>query len=708
MSILDAIRELKRDNSNLQDLALLPQPLIMQMAQRGEIQKELVPLIISKKAEMIDAAARNQALARSGQTPPSVMEQKMMQIAQSENPAPEMMPQQMAQIPAPQLPEEVGIAQNPVAPMQMAGGGIIAFANTGLVDDEDEDDDTSYEDYLDEIERSKIESMIMNTYRDSDTGGAGIAYAEPSMPRSEKVGIGYIETAPKRVSEKTRETKDIKEDTRKSTTDADQSRKYNVGNLRPSGFSYPGQIGVSKGGFAMFDSSEAGINALYHDIGIKLNRGLDTPTKFISVYAPVEDKNDVKTYSSNVAKMLGIGPNDKIPNTPEARQLLANAIIRQEGAHKATAAFAGGGVIAFSNRGRVVDDFGNLIDEEKIKNKPLSKEAERFLKNKTARGDTTKAVAQPSTPKVRPSMIGSDANVYPGMSDLNYYNELNAALQKDPTYEPYKEEMDKLLKRTPNLLTATQPATNIIGPLANIKREDAEKTNTSYTPPVYLPGADNEDAAAGMGMRGLLAPKASVDSAAPPQTEAAMSAQDKLFAQMQDAFSKREARLAQARELDPYLALMSAGFGIAGGTSPYALTNIGQGGTQGVAQYAALQRGRAAEEAGLGSLQNKMLSTAMLGELRRDQMEQAKAGKEATLNQNLLLAKNKEIEKALADAGITTQMIGMLNTKRLLKTATPEELQKLKIFQDEYKNIENRVAQRYTSPGSNRGVIKLD
>jgi hypothetical protein len=106
----------------------------------------------------------------------------------------------------------------------------------------------------------------------------------------------------------------------------------------------------------MFDSPESGVKALHHDIGIKLNRGLDTPTKFISVYAPAGDKNDVGAYSKNVANMLGIKPNDKIPNTPEARQLLAQAIIRQEGAHKATAAFAGGGEIKHYYAGGYEDD----------------------------------------------------------------------------------------------------------------------------------------------------------------------------------------------------------------------------------------------------------------------------------------------------------------------------------------------------------------
>lgn len=687
MSILDAIRELKRDNSNLQDLALLPQPLIMQMAQRGEIQKELVPLIISKKAEMIDAAARNQALARSGQTPPSVMEQKMTQIAQSENPAPAMMPQQM---PAPQLPEQVGIAQNPVAPMQMAGGGIIAFADTGLVDDEDDDNDMSYEDYLDEIERSKLESMIMNTYRDSDTGGAGVAYAEPSMPKSEKVGIKTVS--------KDKEPDDmVKRLQAQIMAKESGGRRYDKeGKLLTSSKGAEGEMQVMP-----YTAKDPGF-------GVRPARD-NSPDELRRVgdeYAAAMYRRYGDPKLAMIAYNMGPGATDQwLADGADPRKLP-----KETQGYIRNVNLAGGGVIAFANRGRVIDDFGNVVDEEEVKksNRPLSREAERFLKGKAGQGEV-KPLTQPLSKKLRPSMIGSDANVYPGMSDLNYYNELKTALEKDPTYEPYKEEMDKLLKRTPNLLTATQPATNIIGPLANVQRsEGAGKTESSYTPPVYLPGADNEDAATGMGMKGLLAPKTSVDSAAPSQTEATMSAQDKLFAQMQDAFSKREARLAQARELDPYLALTSAGLAIAGGTSPYALTNIGQGGAQGIGQYAALQRGRAAEEAGLGTLQEKMLRTNLTAELQRERAQQAKEGKESTLAQSLLLAKNKEIEKALADAGITTQMIGMLNTKRLLKTATAEELQKLKIYEDEYKNIERRVAQRYTSPGSNRGVIKLD
>lgn len=129
----------------------------------------------------------------------------MMQIAQAENPAPEpqmqpqMMPQEMG-MPQPmpqgmsQLPEEVGIAQNPVPPMQMAGGGIIAFAPGGDVDD-DLDEDDEYEELLAQAEEAEA---IRNLYDmddqayEVDNTDAGVAYAASSMPQSSAVGIKHL------------------------------------------------------------------------------------------------------------------------------------------------------------------------------------------------------------------------------------------------------------------------------------------------------------------------------------------------------------------------------------------------------------------------------------------------------------------------------------------------------------------------------------
>jgi len=157
MSILDAIKETRRESKNLSELALLPQALIMQMGQRKELSPEEVTLIIGKKAALIEDSARNAALAQSGQVSPTIMERNMAAIAQAENPAP-------------RLPEDVGIAQNPVPPMQMAGGGIIAFSPGGDVEDDDEDD---YEEMREKARQDELNEQIFEMISESG-GNAGV------------------------------------------------------------------------------------------------------------------------------------------------------------------------------------------------------------------------------------------------------------------------------------------------------------------------------------------------------------------------------------------------------------------------------------------------------------------------------------------------------------------------------------------------------
>jgi hypothetical protein len=167
MSILSAI---KQQNSSIDDLAALPQALIMQMAQKKQISEEMLAPILSRKAELADAFARQNALKNSGQTPPTVMEQLMAQNAQAEQPQmPEQMPQQMApqmQQPMPQeMPQEMGVAELPIPERQYAGGGIIAFADGGLSDYEDDD----YEDSLEEADYNSMIERAMNAGEDDYT-----------------------------------------------------------------------------------------------------------------------------------------------------------------------------------------------------------------------------------------------------------------------------------------------------------------------------------------------------------------------------------------------------------------------------------------------------------------------------------------------------------------------------------------------------------
>ena len=671
MSILNAIKEVKRDNNNLQDMALLPQALIMQMAQRGEIQKELVPLIISKKAEMIEAVARQKALMQGGAQQPSVMEQKMMEIAQAENPAPEpqMMPPMMEQAPMAQLPEDVGIAQNPTPPMQLAGGGIIAFAPGGNVDD-DLDDDDDYEELLAQAEEAEA---INNLYDmddqayEVDNTGAGVVYAAPSMPQTPAVGIKAVS--------KNKEEKGpddlVKRLQAQIMAKESGGRRYDKeGNLLTSSKGALGEMQVMP-----YTAKDPGF-------GIKPARN-NSPEELRRVgdeYAAAMYSRYKDPKLAMIAYNMGPGATDTwLADGADPRKLPKET----QGYIRGVSLAEGGEVKRYQTGGY----------------RPLSAEAANFLQQQKDRTVPTKS-AQPGIANklLRPSMIGSDANVYPGMSDLNYYNELAAELEKDPTYEPYKEEMEKLLKRNPSLLTAKQPATNIIGPIANIgsrKKEDTPKVNASV--PTTRTSTDEDTGP----YTGEQAPAA---APAPAATSAQQKAEDETFNLMQ-YIKERQAKVDKAALQDQNLALLAAGLGIMGGTSPYAFANIGQGGAQGVAQLGQLQKLRAQQ----GIASDKLLGTAAnyaaADRFRKAQLAQQKEIKESALAKDLLIAKNTEIGKRLEKAGITTQMIGMLNTKRLMGTASAEDLKKLKIYEDQYKNIENEVERRYASPGAGMKIV---
>jgi len=135
MSILGA---LKRQTESIDDLAKLPQAMIMQMAQKGQIREDMLAPILGRKAEMADAIARMQALQGGNQTPPSVLEQVMATNAMAEQP--EM--------------ENTGVAQLPVPEREYAGGGIIAFSRGSLISNDDDDEIDPYDDY------AKAASMV--------------------------------------------------------------------------------------------------------------------------------------------------------------------------------------------------------------------------------------------------------------------------------------------------------------------------------------------------------------------------------------------------------------------------------------------------------------------------------------------------------------------------------------------------------------------
>ena len=142
---------LKLQEGPINALAQLPQQQLMAMAQQGRIPADMLPIILNEKAEMAQAAANMQAMQQP--MPASVTERNMAINAQAE--APQAQPQMMAMAPQQEMPPmDTGVASLPV-PEEMygneyAGGGIVAFAEGGDLNDED---------YLRALERDRSRNL---------------------------------------------------------------------------------------------------------------------------------------------------------------------------------------------------------------------------------------------------------------------------------------------------------------------------------------------------------------------------------------------------------------------------------------------------------------------------------------------------------------------------------------------------------------------
>lgn len=105
----------------------------------------------------------------------------------------------------------------------------------------------------------------------------------------------------------------------------------NPGNIIDSSFakSQPGYLG-SDGRFAKFESPEHGETAMHNLLSNYQKRGLNTPASIIGRWAPPSE-NDTSSYVAQVAKKLGVGPNDPIDvSDPNVKSILGKAIATVE------------------------------------------------------------------------------------------------------------------------------------------------------------------------------------------------------------------------------------------------------------------------------------------------------------------------------------------------------------------------------------------
>jgi hypothetical protein len=153
------------------------------------------------------------------------------------------------------------------------------------------------------------------------------------------------------------------------------------------------------------------------------------------------------------------------------------------------------------------------------------------------------------------------------------------------------------------------------------------------------------------------APSAADTSTAPAPAPAAAPApspeqtmQEKYLSLLQ----QREADTANQKGIDNYLALMQAGLGMMGGTSPYALANIGQGASSGITAKLNMDKARAAEEAatlrGYGSLYNTQQTAEyrnmLAGQNQEAQMRKQQFSTMANLEQRTRAQISSSLDKS--------------------------------------------------------------
>lgn len=608
MSIIDALREVKHDNSNLEELAALPQALIMQMAQNGQIEKEMLMPILGKKAEMAEKTAKMKAaqqLAAQGGQAPTVMDGYMNTIAQAENPALPMPPQQpmppqmMAQQPMPQAPEDVGIATNPVPPMQMAGGGIIAFADGGDIDEEDD-----YQEMMDDAEAAAMDDQIHALLAQLNEENVG------TVPQSADIGIPSVKTTEK-ITEKTSKgnqggIKDLI---------SEKAAKYNL----PPELMYKiaGSESGGKASAANPNSSAKGvfqfIDSTWKGMGGKPGEQFDPEqntelgAKYIRQNA--EGLKDAfgrnPTYGEIYAAhhfglkgakdLMNLDPRTPMESAVSDLVLKQNPQLRNRTVGQVMASLnkkTGDGVVSLAQGGEVqhYEDGGEIerIGGELDALRSATATMEEAMRSGGSRGG---AIA----PELR----------------AGYENALRLRNERQKEYEALMEKTGAG-KAAFNVQSSLNPVRPVANPMVAkaVQEGNAMNPDPRLAPAEAVPSTDAQmEADQGLG---ALKP-----AAQPEQQRPLTPAEEDQFNLMR-YFKERQAKMDKAEQRDEAMAMLAGSLGILGGDSPYFGVNIGRGAQQGVQQLAASQKLRASQEAALGKLYGTASQQQMYNKLRQE------------------------------------------------------------------------------------------
>jgi len=630
MSILSAIRQ---QSGSIDDLAKLPQAMIMQMAQRKQISTEMVAPILARKAEMIDAAAKSKAM-QGGLPQTSVMEQIMAQNSAAEQP--QQMPQQMPTM------ENAGVAQLPVPERQYAGGGIIAFAKGSMIDLDDDEIDAS-DDYAKAaamVQRANAMPVGMPA-----TMPVNAPAAKPSiLPQSYEAALAEKGQTPASV--------------RKMMIDSPKKGDYVMPPLdvpKRGGHKYEDMV-IKEAQRLGVDPSLA-LHVLYKETG-----NLKNPETAKSSAGAL----GVMQLMPKTAKGLGVDPLNPEENIRGGVTYLKQMYDKYQDPTLALAAYnagpgrldkalkSGQGILGLP---RETQNYVRMASGGEVKHFDSGGLNKPFV---TDPKGITRVPQYPLALYKEPSKVGIAKKL---LRKVPYLGAGLTAFELADTLANSGEGTASEFLDPLTAMQGTHGGRDYNAPTKkdvyaqmkeDIRAENAPvKPVSSYTPPAYTGslGMDNEDSSTGEAMRGAMkvtSPDAAKSTAA-ASTAATVKTPMELFLEQNAA--DREA-LGKQREEDRNMALLAAGLGIMGGTSPYAFANIGKGSLSGVSYLSDANKQRAAQQAALDRNRVAAMHYGNLGEyyksgitskeerlgLEREKMLGRQLGEKEKLAQNRAIA----------------------------------------------------------------------
>lgn len=655
---------------------------------------------------MIAELVKNQkeAMALAAGAPTSTVTDQVLQEAQGI-----AMPQ-MAASDRPPIPTQVP-PQNPMPPREMvagidaaqsnlptktmAGGGIVAFAGGGEADDEYDpyDDEDNEEYYADMEHQSKLAQLIAQSEADSDALTQDILESPESyagIASNAGAGIKYKEPIPAGGSKGLMQKMDFVNKIRHLES---RGRDYDqYGNVLTSP---KGAMGSMQTMANTLRDPGFGVKPAQDNSVAEMNRvGVDYANAMLKRYG--NEKEAAMAYNWGPGKVdAWIANGRKGPVPGETRQYASN--------------FAEGGIVGLAAGGNVksyngtTKDKSEVVDDSSKDNEYLQRSRGLTEGVKNLGSDLYDAFTTPRNYDLYDMYQRNIGKPFArGVS--NFVNEpLESQAARFRSYSMTPNQTPTVGFTTPAgantpVPTSTSPENQAVLPMAkkdpNLAYDDKTLAKEAMQDAINVKQKQNKELDKNINQ-------------GDPAPVAQAKAEQTLFEQMQEAIKKREASLESEKSIDGYLALLQGFLGMMGGTSPYAMVNIGQGASSGINTLLAARKQTGLAERALGRDQMGLLTAqnALNRQgIDRDLRERALKNQETRLQNEERIKSANAFETARKDMvkefGFNLIQYNNLKQKALSGKLTDKEKQTYDSLQSMYDDIERRAKNQVYGGGN--------